>query len=164
MAEFIRKDVKDKLKLKWKVFIISAPIFKWVEELKDFLINKYAIETPVEEAPSDAAKMKIYDLKESHDVNDYRIIDLWDMKFELVWERIEQIARMTNMQNFEATMRVYDVMKKISVIKKIEHILNTKYKEQTELRYFEWDDQEDIIPKVYISWRCFPLDRVLFWN
>ncbi|EKE29862.1 MAG: hypothetical protein ACD_2C00088G0027 [uncultured bacterium (gcode 4)] len=165
MIDYIKKDLKAKLKHTWDIFVISAPAFKWTEELKDFLIDKYAHKVAVEEAPEESQKMKIYDLKDARDVNSYKITDLWDMKFEVIGERIEQIARMTNMQNFEATMRVYDVMKKVSIIKKIEHILNTTYKEQTQLRYFEWEDStEDIIPKVYIAWRCFPLDRVLFWN
>ncbi len=68
------------------------------------------------------------------------------------------------MKNQESVMRVYDVLKKIWAIKKVEKILNSKYRKETEMRYFEWDDTEDVIPKIYISGRCFPLDKVLFWD
>ena len=106
--------------------------------------------------------VKIYDLKDSADITKYKVKDLWDMDFEVTWERIEQIVRMTNMSNYEAVMRVYDVLKKQWILKKIEHILNTKYEQEMKMRYFVWDDEKDIIPKVYIAGKSFPLDQVLF--
>lgn len=165
MTKFILKELKWKLKSPNPIFVISGPAFIGTEELKDFLIEKYAVnkELVVEDNKS---QIKIYDLKEEKDINMYKINDLGNMNFELIWDRIEQVVRMTDMKNYEAVMRVYDIMKKIGIIKKIEHILNTKYKEDMSLRYFEWDDSIDIIPKVYISGRAFALDKVLFdkWN
>lgn len=163
MIEFITKEFKSKIKSKNPIFVISAPSLKWIEELKDFLIENYVSKNSelLEESEAES-QVKIYDLKNEKDINAYRVIDLWSMNFEIKWDRIEQIARMTNMQNYEGIMRVYDIMKKLSIIKKVAHILDTKYKEEMSLRYFEWDDSIDIIPKVYIAWRCFPLDKVLF--
>lgn len=167
MIEYIKKEVQKNIKSPNPIFVISAPSMKWIEDLKDFLIEKYAnkdktVNEAIEDKTSEIEETKIYDLKEEQSLNSYKIIDIWNMMFEVKWERIEQIARMTNMQNLEAVMRVFDVLKKIWALKKIEHLLNVKYKKETEMRYFEGDDKEDIIPKAYISWKCFPLDKVIF--
>ncbi|MDD2566332.1 MAG: GTPase ObgE [Candidatus Gracilibacteria bacterium] len=164
MIEFITKEFKSKIKSKNPIFVISAPSLKGIEELKDFLIENYVSKNSelLEESEVEN-QVKVYDLKNEKDINAYRVIDLGSMNFEIKGDRIEQIARMTNMQNYEGIMRVYDIMKKLSIIKKIAHILDTKYKEEMNLRYFEGDDESiDVIPKVYIAGRCFPLDKVLF--
>lgn len=163
MIDFIKKDVKTKLKSKNPIFIISAPSMKGIPELRDYLIEKFAQEKEIILDESVDEKVKIYDLKEEKDINSYKIIDLWNMNFEVKWERIEQIARMTNMANFEAVMRVYDIMNKQWIMKKIQSILNKKYKEELSLGYFEWVEWDiDIKPNVMIAGRSFPLDKILF--
>jgi len=163
MIKYITKEVKTKLKSKNPIFVISAPTMKWVPELRDYLIEKFAQEKPVIDEEEMSNSMKVYDLKDEKDVNSYKVKDLWDMNFEVKWERIEQIARMTNMANFEAVMRVYDIMQKMWILKRVQTLLNTRYKEQLSLWYFEWNDWTiDIKPNVYIAWRSFPLDKILF--
>lgn len=163
MIKYITKEVKTKLKSKNPIFVISAPSMKWIPELRDYLIEKFAQEKPTIDEEEINNSMKVYDLKDEKDVNSYKVKDLWDMNFEVKWIRIEQIARMTNMSNFEAVMRVYDIMQKQWILKKIQSLLNTRYKEQLSLWYFEWNDWiVDIKPNVYIAGRSFPLDKILF--
>lgn len=162
MIDFILKELKKEIKTKNPIFVISAPAFIWTEELKDYLINKYAIEKEIIEEEEDKKGTKIYDLKDNKFANSYEIKDLWDMKFEVTWERVEQIARMTNMSNYEAEMRLYDVLDKMWVLKKIENILNKKYSHEREANFFVWTEDTEIIPKLYISWKCLPLDKIFF--
>ncbi len=88
MIDFIMKELKSQIKTKNKIFVISAPSYVWIEELKDFLIEKYAQdkeEIPEQDTISEAKKVKIYDLKESSDPQSYLVNDLWDMSFEIKW-------------------------------------------------------------------------------
>lgn len=164
MIDFIKKDIKTRLKSKNPIFIISAPSMKWIPELRDYLIEKFAEEKPEIKEEEINSWLKVYDLKNEKDINSYKVIDLWNMNFDVKWERIEQIARMTNMGNFEAVMRVYDIMQKQWIMKKIQQILNTKYKENLSMWYFEWLSEAvtDIKPNVNIAWKSFPLDKILF--
>lgn len=165
MIKFIVSDVSKKIKWKKKIFVISSASQKWIDELKDFLASSFWWEKKKKEsAPLIKESVKIYDLKDMKDASSYKIKDLWDMHFEVTWDRIEQIVRMTNMNNYEAIMRVYDVMKKVWILKKVSHTLNTKYKADLDSWFFEWENETAAViePKIYISWRCFPLDKFLF--
>lgn len=80
---------------------------------------------------------RIYDLKDRKSAAEYTITRKSDTEFEVTGERIEQIVRMTNMNNFEAVMRVYDVLDKLRVTQKIENKLVLEYGKEITESYFE---------------------------
>ncbi len=89
---------------------------------------------------------------------------VWDYKFIASWKRLEQIVRMTDFWNLEAVMRVYDVLDKLWVIKKIESKLQ-KITESENINndfFFEWRWSEDFSPKVIVAWIEIPLDKLKY--
>lgn len=114
----LRKQFKGKT-----VFVISAAARQGLEELKDFLIAQYAKQdiAPAHEDLADT--MKIYDLKNQMKDESFKILHTGEREFTIVGERIEQIARMTNMQNFEAVARIYDILEKMRILSKIRTML-----------------------------------------
>jgi hypothetical protein len=92
------------------------------------------------------------------------VVYKWDLIFEIQWERIEQIVRMTDFDNFEAVMRVYDVLDKMWLMKKIESKLDKIYEEQEIDNdfFFEWSDKEEVSPKLYIAGKEISLDKLKY--
>lgn len=158
MIEYIKKEFIRKTKVK-SVFVISAPANIWVPELKDFLIDNFCSEEKIvllEEEKQET--VKFYDLKEH--AREFEIFDLWNLEFEVKWERIEQIVRMTDVKNYEALMRVYDILDKFWIIKKIASIIDLKYKNDIKYYLFENEKENVAPPKLIISWRVFPMDKI----
>jgi hypothetical protein len=93
---------------------------------------------------------------------------LWDFKFEAKWIRLEQIIRMTDFDNKEALLRVYDVLDKLWVMRIIEPELK-KILEETWMdnSFFfeakEWEEEsEGVNPKVVVAWREIALDKLKY--
>ncbi|EKE27022.1 MAG: GTPase ObgE [uncultured bacterium (gcode 4)] len=160
MIDYIIKEFKAKTKIK-DIFVISAPANIWIEVLKDYLVDKFANDEEIEITQEKQETVKFYDLKD--EMKDFEIIDNWNLQFEVKWERIEQIVRMTDMKNLEAVLRVYDVMTKMWITKKIDSIIRVKYEKEVQYFLFENEKWDDIFPKVVISGRVFTLDK-LFLN
>jgi hypothetical protein len=153
-----------------KIFTISSATWEWVPELIDFLIDNYSPQnnlTTLEEWEYvEEEKMVIYDIKDHQD-RDYRkasVKYIWDMNFEVTWKRLEQIVRMTDFDNMEAVMRVYNVLAKMWVIEKVEKQLEKIFEEKglDNSFFFEWSDEENISPKIYISGREISLDKLKY--
>jgi hypothetical protein len=71
---------------------------------------------------------------------------------------------MTDFENGEALLRVYDVLDKLWVMKIIEPQLK-KYLEETwkdNSFFFEWSDEEAINPKVIIAGKEIALDKLRY--
>ena len=85
-------------------------------------------------------------------------------KFKATWARLEQIVRMTDFSNLEAIARVYDVMEKIGLIKTLEAELDAIIKEEgrDNSSFFEWSDEDQIMPKIIIAGREIPLDKLRY--
>lgn len=162
MLEHIVIEFEKKYKGK-KIFVISAATWKWIEELKDYLIKNYAKEQVVDEEQN-FKEIKIYDLKEDQDIRRYTLEYLEDYTFKVSWYRIEQIVRMTDFSNLEAVDRVYDVLEKMWIIKNIEKELESITEENKidNSSFFEWNDDEIFSPKVIIAWKNIPLDRLRY--
>lgn len=162
MLEHIVLEFEKKYKEK-KIFVISAATWKWIEELKDYLIKNYAKEQIVDEEQN-FKEIKIYDLKEDQDIRRYTLEYLEDYTFKVSWYRIEQIVRMTDFSNLEAVDRVYDVLEKMWIIKAIEKELESITEENKidNSSFFEWNDDEVFSPKVIIAWKNIPLDRLRY--
>ncbi len=161
MKDFIMKEFKKKYPKK-KVFIISSATWEWVEELKDYLVDNYSDLRSEEEDTVESEEIKVYDLKEDSDSKRVDIEYLWDMAFRVSWERLEQIVRMTDFDNKEAVMRIYDVLDKMWVIKDLEKQF-AKIIENEGIDnsfFFEWEN--DINPRVLIWNREISLDKLKY--
>lgn len=164
MKEFILGEFKKKYKNK-EVFIISSATGEWIEWLVDFMIDKYSLDWgQTKTIEEDKEEMKVFDLKKSTNPKDFTIKYIWDLKFKVSWERIEQIIRMTDFENREAVIRVYDVLDKMWIMKKLEKELEKilKNKQLDNSFFFEWNDDEDITPKVIISDKEIGLDKLKY--
>lgn len=165
MKDFIVNEFKNKFK-KDKIFIISAATWEWVEELKDYLIDNFT--TSVIENNElkfiNESELKYIDLRNEEDPKNVDLEYLWDFKFKASWKRLEQIVRMTDFQNIDAVMRVYDVLDKLWIIRKVESKLNNILENENidNSFFFEWSENEWFSPKILIWKREIPLDKLKF--
>lgn len=175
-ADLLDKEMKDyivsefKSKFNKEVFVISAATWEGINELKDFLIDNYAKDVvDVSTINRDEVKeIKVYDLKENINPKAVEVKYLWDFKFEAKGVRLEQIVRMTDFDNWEALLRVYDVLDKLWVMR----IIEPELKKQLELTWMdnsfffemeEWEEEAKALnPKVIIAWREIALDRLKY--
>jgi len=148
-----------------KVFIISSATWEWIDELKDFLIDNISTKAMslASNEVDNAWEIKILKL----DTDDPKHVDieyLWDFTFRAKWKRLEQIVRMSDFENKEAVMRVYDVLDKLWVIKKIESKLEKIiYKEDFNNEFFfEWNKDSLFNPKILIWEKELLLEKLKF--
>ena len=150
---------------KSRVFVISAATWEWIPELIDFLIDNYSkdvVETDDEE--ENVRELKVFDLKTNVNSKAVTVEYLGELKFKASWVRLEQIVRMTDFENGEALLRVYDVLDKLWVMKIIEPQLK-QYLEETwkdNSFFFEWSEDEPLNPKVIIAGREIALDKLRY--
>jgi GTPase len=166
MKKFLLSEFKKKYKKK-KIFLISAATSEGISELKDFLVDSYtSFEVHERRNDQEEPKMVVYDLKnvEDDDPRNYTIYDEENLVFTIKGKRIEQMVRMTNFDNKEAIMRLYDILEKIGAIKKIQKKVSAYYTNNdiTNDFYFEWNDAEKITPIVVIAGREIALDKLLY--
>ncbi|MCT4617238.1 MAG: GTPase ObgE [Candidatus Gracilibacteria bacterium] len=176
MLEFIKSEFKNKFN-KNIDFIISSVSDIGLDSFKDYLIDNFASDINILEEENldeegrelEQEKIKIFDLREEDEENPrkYNIEYLGRLSFKITGKRIEQIVRMTDFDNFEAVMRVYDVLDKIGAMKKIEKELD-KVMEEEDIDnsfYFENDKEEEaeeIAPKVEIAGKILNLDKLKY--
>lgn len=164
MIEFIKDEFKKKYWNK-KFFVISSAWNLWLEELKDFLIDRYSENSYYVDESTMQEDFITFNLNdEVENPRNVEIEYLWDLKFKATWTRLEQIVRMTDFDNFEAVMRVYDVLEKLWVIQKLESklrkVLDTEGIDNS--FYFEWNDSSEIHPKITIAGKVLNLDKMKF--
>jgi len=84
--------------------------------------------------------------------------------FECHGERIEQIVRMTDFENREAVLRVYDVLDKQWIMRELEPQLKEVLEKEDKDNsfFFEWNDENAVNPKVIIAGREIPLDKLKY--
>ncbi len=175
-ADLLDNEMKDyivsefKKKFDKQTFVISAATWEWIPELIDFLIDNYAKDIVDEKSlnKDEIQEIKIYDLKDNINPKAVDVKYLWDFKFEAKWIRLEQIIRMTDFDNKEALLRVYDVLDKLWVMRIIEPELK-KILEETWMdnSFFfeakEWEEEsEGVNPKVVVAWREIALDKLKY--
>jgi len=174
-ADLLDKEMKDYIASEFKkkfgkeAFIISAATWEGIPELIDYLIDNYSKDVELAPTKTDEIKeIKIYDLKTNINPKAVSVEYLWDLKFKATWERLEQIIRMTDFDNKEAVLRVYDVLDKLWVMRIIEPQLKTILEETWKDNSFffeaeEWEDeQEPVNPKVSVAWRDIALDKLRY--
>lgn len=163
MRDFIVSEFKAKYPNK-QVFVISAASGKWIEELKDFLIDNYSRESILEDTEEKISELKVYDLRKNIDPKKVDITYLGDLRFEAKGLRIEEIVRMSDFTNIEAVMRVYNVLEKMGIMKRLEELLKKVLNEEemnTDF-FFEGSEDKEIQPKVVIAGKAVPLDRLKY--
>jgi Obg family GTPase CgtA-like protein len=108
--------------------------------------------------------MKVYDLKESSDPKKFTLRYIGDFTFECYGERIEQIVRMTDFENKEAVLRVYDVLDKMGIMKQLEPKLKEALvkEDKDNSFFFEGNDEDAVNPKIIISGKEIPLDKLKY--
>lgn len=165
MKDFIVEEFKKKFSKK-QIFVISAATGEWIEKLKDYLIDNYSTSVIENEEIKfiNETELKVLDLKHVEDPKNVDLEYIWDFKFKASWKRLEQIVRMTNFDNLEAVMRVYDVLDKLWVIKKVESKLNNILENENidNSFFFEWSDTEWFSPKIIVAKREIPLDKLKY--
>ncbi len=165
MKKFLLGEFKKKYKKK-KIFLISSATSEGLADLKDFLVDSYSSFEEKNTGDNKEEKMVIYDLRnqEDDDPKNYKIFEEGNLVFTIKWKRIEQMVRMTNFDNREAVMRIYDILEKIGAIKKIQKKVSEYYTENeiTNDFYFEWNEEEKVTPIVLIAGREITLDKLLY--
>lgn len=153
-----------------KYFTISAATGYGLEELKDYLaeniISAWAkiLEEKREEEKNDDGTV-VFDLHETDsDPKRVSVEYQGDMIFSARWKRLEQIVRMTDFENKEALMRVYDVLDRFGVIREIEKKLSKILEEEDKDNsfFFEWSSEDNISPKIRIAGREVPLEKLKY--
>ena len=155
-----------------KYFIISAATGEWIEELKDYLVENIVPTSSLHVDSSDGEGLKlqenwerkVYDLYwREDDSKQVKIEYIWDLQFRASGKRLEQIVRMTDFENWEAVMRVYNVLEKLWVMRGVEKKLETVMKEEWRDNsfFFEWGD-ENIMPKILVWDKEIPLEKLKF--
>jgi len=153
-----------------KYFIISAATGFGLEDLKDYLtenvISAWAIaaEEKIEKQENDDGVV-VFDLHgQDSDPKRTHVEYEWDMIFTASGKRLEQIVRMTDFENKEALMRVYDVLDRFGVIREIEKKLSKILEEEDKDNsfFFEGSDEDNISPKIRIAGREVPLEKLKY--
>ncbi len=148
-----------------KVFMISSATMDGVEELQDYLVdNIVSLADEIEDEVELINEPVIYNLKDDVDPRNVEVSYLWDLVFKAKWARLEQIVRMTDFENHEAVMRVYDVLDKMQVIKNIEKQLAKILEDdgRDNSFFFEWWDEDNISPKIKIWEREIELNKLKY--
>ena len=164
MKEFLVWEFKTKHPNK-KVFLISSATWDGIDELTDYLIDEYATkEVEIVLDTDEQPEVKFYDLKNKVDPRKVKVSYEWDLLFKAHWERLEQIVRMTDFDNMEAVMRVYNVLDKMRVITDIEDQLEKILKDAKidNSFFFEWSEEKNLTPRVEVAWKIIDLNKLKY--
>lgn len=165
MKDFIVSEFKKRFK-KEDIFVISSATWEWVWELKDYLIDNFSTSIVDNEELKFINKheLKFIDFRIDEDPRNIWFEYLGDYRFAATGKRLEQIVRMTDFENLEAVMRVYDVLDKLWVIKKVEAKLKIilEDREIDNDFFFERSENEWFSPKILIWNREIPLDKLKY--
>jgi len=151
-------------------FMISAATGQWINEIKDYLAENIvsagviAQEEKQEREENDDGVV-VFDLHEQDtDPKRTHVEYEWDMIFTASGKRLEQIVRMTDFENKEALMRVYDVLDRFGVIREIEKKLSKILEEEDKDNsfFFEGSSEDNISPKIRIAGKEVPLEKLKY--
>ncbi len=150
------------------VFALSSGTRLGVTEFQDFLIEaipagqrELALAAQAEEEQDESSSVRVYDLKAYRNPRAIHIKRRDRDTFDVSGERIEELARMTNMQNREGVARMYDILERERVISKVRSMLQIDAEKAKE-SYFEGSEDSDLDPKIIIAERVFRLKDVEF--
>ncbi len=165
MKDFIVEEFWKRFNKK-KVFVISAATGEWIEKLKDYLIDNFSTSVIENETIKfiNQEDLKIIDLKYNEDPKQVDLEYMGDYVFKASGKRLEQIVRMTDFSNDEAVMRVYDVLDKLWVIKKVEAKLQAILENESldNSFFFEGSESNGFSPKILVGIREIPLEKLKY--
>ena len=116
IAGMVLKEFKKKVRGK-KVFLVSSAAGTGMEELRAEIIAHKHEASP--EAPEPKPAAAVYDLTETGDPERWEVRRVRKLEYEVTGRRIQQIVRMTMMDNREGVFRVWDVLYKIGALREI---------------------------------------------
>lgn len=150
-----------------KYFVISAATGEGIEELKDYLVENFVPEVVelTKQEEKEIESHKTYDLREENDDSRHIHVEyLGDLQFKASGKRLEQIVRMTDFENKEAVMRVYDVLEKMWVMRNVEKKLAKVLEEDGKDNsfFFVGSDEDNISPRILIGEKEVPLEKLKF--
>ncbi len=156
MKKAFEKATKKKVAL-----TLSAGAYIRVDELKDLLLQRIPEKIrEIDEAWVEKKVLKVYDLKRPADPKRVRVVKREDGDFDVTGERMEEIARMTDLRYIDGVNRVYDVMDKLGVIRKVKAMVVA---DMTEWKMGFFEGEEDIpSPSVWIWDKKFSLENIIF--
>lgn len=164
MIDFIKWEFNNRYWDK-RFFVISSAWNIGLEELKDYLVENYSNEEVEVEEVETKDKVVVYDLtKEGKNPRDVEVNYEGELAFRVTWDRIEQIVRMTDFENFEAVMRVYDVLEKMWVVKIVEKEMRKvcETEEVDNSHFFEGSEDVELAPRVLIWDKTIPLEKLKY--
>ncbi|MBC7503572.1 GTPase ObgE [Candidatus Gracilibacteria bacterium] len=157
---------------------ISAGAFIRIDELKDLLIQRIP-DTREEELilvededgiiqDPDALPTtlrgedipRFYDLKRQNDPKRCMIRKREDGDYEITGVRIEEIARMTDTRYTDGVNRVYDVMERMGVMRKLKLLISDGLTRE-DRGFFEGEDDYKV-PAVWVGGKKFSLEGLIF--
>lgn len=156
-VQYFEKEIGKKVAL-----TISAGAYIRIDELKDLIIREVPEKEVIvnEDETVEYKRTTIYDLKKKVDPKRVTIKRREDGDFEVTGERLEEIARMTDTRYIDGVNRVYDVMEKLWVIRKVKSMV-TEEMLSGKSGFFEWE--EDIpSPSIWIGEKKFSLENIIF--
>ncbi len=162
----VTQHIRDEFQKKYPdtpVFSISSATWEWLENLKDYLVDTYAPKWVPDEQEIEP-ETKVYYLWDDENTKTPKVTYLWDFIFQAKNKRLEQIVRMTDFDNQEAVMRVYDVLEKKWVITQVEKKLQEILIDQDidTSFFFEGSQDKNISPKIIIGEREIPLEKLKY--
>lgn len=173
MVKIFEKSTKKKVDL-----TISAGAFIRIDELKDLLIQRIP-DTREEELilvededgmiqSPDAEPLSLrgediphfYDLKRQNDPKRCTIRKREDGDYEITGVRIEEIARMTDTRYTDGVNRVYDVMERMGVMRKLKLLISDGITRED--RGFFEGEADFKVPAVWVGGKKFSLEGLIF--
>lgn len=156
------KKVFEKATKKKVALTLSAGAYIRIDELKNLLLLRIPEKVREESTEWDIPKkvVQVYDLKRQADPKRVRVVKRADGDFDVTGERMEEIARMTDLRYIDGINRVYDVMDKLWVIRKVKAMVVA---DMTEWKMWFFEGEEDIpSPSVWIGDKKFSLENIIF--
>lgn len=165
IAAFFEKKTKKRVAM-----TISAGAFIRIDDLKNLLIERIPERPKTLEATEAPSVSKQYDLKKSTNPKAYTITRMETGDFRVTGERIEEIARMTDTRYPDGVGRVYDVMDRLGIMRKIREILRQEIlagegaasTHSGHMRGFFEGEEDFAMPSVWIGEKAFSLDGLIF--
>jgi len=141
------KEVFEKKTGKKVVLSISAGAYIRIDELRDILIH--TLPEKEQEEMEVGERKSIYDLKKKTDPKRCTITKREDGDYEVYGERIEEIARMTDTRYVDGVNRIYDVLDKLGVMRKIKLLITEEWSKGNS-GFFEGEDDIEM-PSVWVG-------------
>lgn len=162
IQQYFEKATRKKIDLS-----ISAGAYIRLDELKDMLIQRIPETAWQNDIWDDELRNISLPLRSRADPRQVKVSRLSETVFCVEGERIEEIVRMTDMRFIDGVNRIYDVMEKMNVIKKIHALLAhdggdiSAHETKKGKGFFVGEEDKDELV-VEIAGKRFSLENIVF--